>query len=65
MTAGPVHLPTVESLYRQHLSEMLAYADELSTSLGGESKIVKRIRSCAQSNAEALDRLTKCVRCGK
>lgn len=58
-------LPTVESVFRDHLREMRGYADEIAKTLGDESPIVKRIRSCARSNQEALDRLVKCERCGK
>ena len=56
---------TVVSIFRSHLAEMRSYATELEASFGSESNIVKRIRSCAQSNEDALNRLTKCSACGR
>ena len=66
MTARPgiIH-KTVVSIFRGHIAEMRSYATELEASLGPESNIVKRIRSCAQSNEDALNRLTKCGACGR
>lgn len=44
-------------LFRKHIEEMRVYADQLEDVLGKKSPIVKRIRSCADSNAAALDRI--------
>jgi hypothetical protein len=58
---------TVEDLYRRHIREMRRYALQLADILGAESPIVKRIQSCATSNEDALDRVTKrkCESCGQ
>ena len=52
-------LPTVNSLFRYHLLEMRVFAEQIEKSPGKYTKaeIVKRIRSCADSNAAALDRM--------
>ena len=67
MSMGPLPPRTVEGMYRKHLAEMRSYATEIAATLGEDSAIVKRIRSCADSNEAALNHLSppKCGECGK
>lgn len=58
---------TAEELFRRHLAAMRVYALEIEPALGSESAIIARIRRCATSNEDALNRICppKCGECGK
>lgn len=43
-------------LMREHIGAMRSYANELQNVLGFDNPVVKRIRSCAQTNELQLDR---------
>ena len=54
---APILRKSPEKLFREHIAAMHVYANELAVVLGLESPIVKRIHSCAASNARILDAL--------